>query len=197
MHRDDISGVILAGGRGTRLGGEDKGLVHVADRPMIAYVLERFKPQVGPLFINANRNAARYREFGYPVIEDSAGDFAGPLAGIGAALERCETNYLATAPCDSPFLPEDFVARLAAGLASAKAEIAVAACGGHAEPVFALIATRLAASLSRYLAGGERKIMSWYRQQKLLEIDFGADNSPFTNVNSSADLAAASARLGG
>lgn len=196
MHHGDISGVILAGGRGSRLDGDDKGLVNIADRPMISYVIERFAPQVSSLFINANRNNSRYCEFGYPVVEDTVGDFAGPLAGIGAVLARCETDYLAAAPCDSPFLPKDLVLRLAEALDTARAEISVATSGGRPQPVFVLMSSKLGNSLTEYLASGGRKIFTWYRQQNWVAVDFGADDSPFANINSPQDLTAAAARLG-
>jgi molybdopterin-guanine dinucleotide biosynthesis protein A len=197
MHRGDISGVILAGGRGSRLDGDDKGLVDVADRPMISYVIERFVPQVSSLFINANRNTARYREFGYPVVADTVDGFAGPLAGIAAVLALCKAEYLATAPCDSPFLPEDLVPRLAAALETANAEIGVATSGGRPQPVFALISSGLADSLSEYLSDGGRKILTWYRQRRLVAVDFGPDESPFANINAPGDLATAAGRLRG
>lgn len=191
----DIAGVILAGGRGSRLGGGDKGLVDVAGRPMISHVIDRFAPQVSTLSINANRNAARYLEFGYAVVADTLGNFAGPLAGIAAALQHCACTYLAIAPCDSPFLPSDLVVRLATALENAPTGISVAMSGTRLQPVFALISTTLLVSLTDYLAGGSRKISPWYRQQNMVEVDFGVDESPFANINSPDDLAAASAKL--
>jgi len=162
---------------------------------MISHVIERFAPQVNTLFINANRNLSRYRELGYPVIKDRDADFAGPLAGIAAALNCCETPYLAIAPCDSPFLPKDLVERLATDLVDSTATISVAIAGGRPQPVFALISTQLQQSLNDYLADGGRKIMTWYRQQAVIEVDFGSDESQFTNINSPEDLAEAAQRL--
>lgn len=195
MNSVDISGVILAGGHGSRLGGDDKGLVEVADRPMIDYVIQRFAPQVSTLFINANRNITRYREMGFPVVSDTVEDFAGPLAGIATVLNLCKTPYLATSPCDSPFLPTDLVARLARSLEDAEATVSLAIGGGRPQPVFAIISTQLKHSLNDYLANGGRKIMSWYRQQEYVEVDFGSDGSPFANINSPDDLAQAVQRL--
>lgn len=195
MNIDDVSGVILAGGLGSRLGGEDKGLVEVANRPMIFYVIDRFRPQVGSLVINANRNISRYAELGFPIIEDSVAGYAGPLAGISAALEHCDTAHLATTPCDAPFLPQDFVTRLHAALEAARADISVAVGGGRPQPAFALISTRLKRSLSDYLDSGGRKISTWYRQNDYVEVDFGPDAAPFANVNSPEDLAAARNRV--
>jgi len=195
-HPRDITGVVLAGGLGSRLDGNDKGLVAVANRPMISYVIERFAPQVNSLLISANRNASRYREFGYPVIEDALADYPGPLAGIAAALGRCETRFLATAPCDSPFLPTDLVSRLTAALDTSEADISVAFSGDRPQPVFSLISTQLLDSLTGYLINVGRKISLWYRQENFVELDFGADVSAFSNINSPTDLAAAEARLG-
>jgi molybdopterin-guanine dinucleotide biosynthesis protein A len=195
MYSTDISGVVLAGGRGSRLGGEDKGLVDVNSRPMISYCIERFAPQVSTLFINANRSLTTYRELGFPVITDQVADFAGPLAGIAAALSSCKTSYLATVPCDSPFLPTDLVERLASPLQDSQAAVSVAISGGRPQPVFAVIATQLYESLYDYLTSGGRKIMTWYRQQTIVEVDFGPDDSPFANINSPADLATAAKQL--
>ena len=191
----DIAGVILAGGHGSRLGGEDKGLVEVGERPMIAYVVDRFAPQVNHLFINANRNIGRYSELGYPVVSDRVQDFAGPLAGIAAVLDRCTSPFLAISPCDSPFLPMDLVARLLEPLLDSDATVSVAIGGGRPQPVFAIISAHLKQSLNEYMAGGDRKIMGWYRQQDLVEVDFGADASPFANINSPDELAAAAERI--
>ena len=195
MYSTNISGVILAGGHGSRLGGEDKGLIDVNGRPMISYCIERFAPQVSTLFINVNRNLTAYRELGFPVITDQIADFAGPLAGIAAALSSCKTSYLATAPCDSPFLPTDLVERLASPLQDSQAAVSVAINSGRPQPVFAVIATQLYESLYDYLTSGGRKIMTWYRQQAIVEVNFGSDDLPFANINSPDDLVAATKQL--
>ena len=140
-----VAGVILAGGQGSRLQGADKGLVELAGRAMIAHVIERFAPQVGSLMISANRNVAAYERFGYPVIGDNLAGFAGPLAGIAAAMEATDARFLAVVPCDSPFLPTDLIPRLAVAVESPDGAIAVARAAGRLHPVFALIATRLPA----------------------------------------------------
>jgi len=191
----DISGVILAGGRGSRVGGDDKGLIELAGKPMIMHVIERFQPQVSTLLINANRNTERYGEFGYRVIGDIVGDFPGPLAGIGAGLAAIETPFLAVAPCDSPFLPLDLVRRLGEALDQSSTDISVAVCAGQPQPVFILIARHLGRSVSAYLADGGRKITRWYRQESYVEVEFGADESPFANVNTVEDIAAAGTLL--
>ncbi|MDA0824812.1 MAG: molybdenum cofactor guanylyltransferase [Proteobacteria bacterium] len=186
-----ISGVVLAGGLGSRLGGEDKGLVEIDHVPMVKLVLERFAPQVDPIVINANRNLARYEAFGYPVVTDENNDFEGPLAGIAAALGWCSTPYLATAPCDTPFLPRDFVVRLFEALRKSEAQIAVAFAGDRPQPAFTVIAVTLKPALTKFLAQGGRKISTWYRQQSYVEVDFGADVAPFANINTEDDLAVA------
>ncbi|HCU90008.1 MAG TPA: molybdenum cofactor guanylyltransferase MobA [Gammaproteobacteria bacterium] len=195
MKTVDITGVILTGGRGSRLGGRDKGLVEVADRPLIKHVIERFRPQVNDLFINANRNISRYRTLGYPVISDVIEGFAGPLAGIAVALEHCNSPYMAICPCDSPFLPLDLVAKLASPVMHSETTVSVVIGDGRPQPVFALIPRKLQDSLKDYLASGGRKIMSWYRQQKLVEVDFGPDPLPFANINSAEELAHAALGL--
>lgn len=195
MNNSDISGVILAGGRGSRIGGEDKGLIDLDGRPMIAHVIERFAPQVASLLINANRNTERYRAFGYPVVPDLVADFPGPLAGIGAALSRIETPLLAVTPCDAPLLSLDLVARLNHERESRNVDVAVARCNDRPQPVFILMRRALRSSLENYVVGGGSKITSWYRQEQHVEVDFGDDELPFANVNTSADIAAVTARL--
>src|SRR3990167_3191680 len=147
----DITGLILAGGRGSRMGSIDKGLVPLAGKPMVAHVLERLQPQVQCLLINANQNLDTYAAFGAPVWPDAMPDFAGPLAGLQTGLMHCETPYLVTAPCDSPFLPTDLVARLAQALQTQDADLAVAVTGeGDARqphPVFCLAQASLLAHL--------------------------------------------------
>ena len=186
-----ISGVVLAGGLGSRLGGEDKGLVEVGQQPMIKLVLERFAPQVHSIVINANRNLARYAEFGHPVITDENNDFEGPLAGIAAALGACSDPYLATVPCDTPFLPRDFVSVLFDAITGSDAQIAVAVGGDRPQPAFTVISVSLKPALTKFLADGGRKISTWYRQQPYVEVDFGPNAAPFANVNTADDLAVA------
>lgn len=191
----DVSGLILAGGQGRRLGGVDKGLVEVAGLPMISHVLARFAPQVGPLFISANRNLARYAAFGHPVLADTTADYGGPLEGMASALARCETPYLAVVPCDSPFLPLDLVARLRQAAQDAAAEVAVAAAAGRLQPVFALLAAGLLPSLRAYLASGEHKLDRWYAQHRMQTVEFPDGEQAFENVNTDVDRAKAEARL--
>lgn len=190
-----ITAIILAGGRATRMGGTDKGLVELAGRPMIAHVLAVLAPQVERVLINANRNRERYAEFGHPVIADLDDGFLGPLAGLAAGLQAATTPLVLTAPCDCPLLPVDLVARLRTALAAADAEIAVPFDGERLQPVFALVRRELAGSLAGYLAGGDRKIDRWFAQHRLARADFSDRPETFVNVNDPAERAALELRL--
>ena len=190
---DDITGLVLCGGRGSRMGGVDKGLQNHHGIPLALHALLRLQPQVGPVMLNANRNLAAYESFGVPVWPDPVADYPGPLAGWLAGLERCETPYMLTVPCDSPLFPTDLVARLAAALFEADAEIAMAAtveAGQHqAQPVFCLLKSELLESLVRALNRGERKIDRWTNQHRCVEHVFD-DAQAFVNANTLAELAA-------
>ena len=190
-----ITGCILAGGRGERFAGEDKGLIELDGRPLFVHVIERFRPQVDELLISANRNHARYREHCPSVIADTIAGYAGPLAGIAAAMGNAHNPLLATAPCDCPFVPPVLVARLAQALAATGADIAVVRTSERLQPVFALIECALRDSLLAYLASGQRKIETWYDQHDTVAVDFDDDPDAFMNVNTATDLAAASAQL--
>ena len=192
--RESVTGVVLAGGQGRRMGGVDKGLVELDGRPLVAWVLERLAPQVGPLLVNANQNAARYAAFGHPVIGDAVGGFAGPLAGLHAALAAARTTWVVTVPCDSPFLPHDLVARLAGAAHSAEASLAVARTFDQPHPVFALVRADVAPHLSAFLEGGGRKIDAWYATLAVVEVAFDDEADAFRNINTAAELAAATGR---
>lgn len=191
MKPDQITGVVLAGGRGSRMGGVDKGLQLFRGRPMAQHALTRLAPQVSALMINANQNLDAYRAFGVPVWPDDMPDFAGPLAGLQTALRHCQTPYLATVPCDSPFLPTDLVERLAAALQQAGAELAVAVTGDQntrqPHPVFCLVQCSLLPHLTAYLNNGGRKIDRWYGSLKTVEVYF-ADEAAFRNINTHTEL---------
>jgi molybdopterin-guanine dinucleotide biosynthesis protein A len=189
--RGDITGVVLAGGQGRRMGGVDKGLVELDGRPLVAHVIERLAPQVGALLINANQNRERYEAFGAPVVADAVGGFAGPLAGLHATMERAVSDYVVTVPCDSPFLPADLVARLAAGLAANSAQLAVAKTLDQPHPVFALVRRDLQEHLAQYLADGGRKIDAWYATLAMVEVAFDDETDAFRNINTRAELDAA------
>lgn len=187
-----VTGIVLAGGLGRRMSadgsGIDKGLQPLAGRPMVAHVIERLAPQVDAILVNANRNVAAYRQFGYPVLSDVIPGFAGPLAGLHAGMLAATTAWVVTAPCDSPYLPHDLVARLAAAAAAASAPIAVVRAGDRLQPVFALVKRSLSASLAGYLADGNRKIDLWYRQHAAVEVEF-PDPAAFRNINTRDELA--------
>lgn len=187
-----ITGLILCGGKGRRMGGVDKGLVMFRGKPLAAHVIERLRPQVGALLINANQHAERYAAFGYPVIADEPGEgveaFAGPLAGILAGLRASQTAYLATAPCDAPFLPLDLVARLAQAMAENDARLAIARDAEQAHPVFLLCHCSIAPRLADYLARGGRKMQPWYAAEAAVEVLF-PQATAFANLNTPEELA--------
>ena len=189
--REEITGLILAGGRGARMGGADKGLQNHLGTPLALHALLRLAPQVGEVMINANRNLGAYESMGVPVWPDSLPDYAGPLAGFLTGLERCETPYLVTVPCDSPRFPLDLVARLAAALESQDAEIARAATrDGDAiqvHPVFCLMKSSLMESLVRFTHEGQRKIDRWTALHRCAEVLFD-DAAAFANANTTAEL---------
>lgn len=185
---DKISGVILAGGLGRRMGGTDKGLQELRGNPLVQWVSERLSPQVDELLINANQNGARYAAFGYRVVPDQIPDFAGPLAGLHAALTTASHPLVATAPCDSPFLPTDLVSRLYQALTAQQAEIAVARTFSQAHPVFCLCRRELLPHLSDYLARGERKFERWYSTLHAVEVPFDDVAEAFENINTRQEL---------
>lgn len=186
--RAGITGVVLAGGMGRRMGGVDKGLQSLRGRPMAAWVVERLQPQVGTLIINANQNLDRYAEFGCPVVPDQIPDFAGPLAGLHAALSAASTPLVATAPCDSPFLPEDLVFRLFSALTAAGAELAVARTFDQPHPVFCLCQREVLPHLTEFLESGGRKIDRWYATLKIVEVAFDDVADAFENINTRDEL---------
>ncbi|CAB1228285.1 molybdenum cofactor guanylyltransferase MobA [Serratia liquefaciens] len=184
MH-EEITGIILAGGRATRMGGEDKGLVPIADIPLYQYVLARLRPQVGPIAINANRNQARYRESGLPIIGDLIPDFSGPLAGMLAGLKYATTEWVAFVPCDVPDFPATLIEKLWQQKGSAIA--AYASDGERAHPTLALLHTSLATPLEDYLARGERKLMLFLDAAGALQVEFKGQQSAFHNLNTLED----------
>ncbi|MCD6077973.1 MAG: mobA [Ramlibacter sp.] len=196
MDKNDVTGVILAGGRGSRMGGADKGLQNFRGMPMAMYTLMRLGPQVGEVMINANRNLAAYESFGVPVWPDSLSDYAGPLAGFLTGLENCETEYMVTVPCDTPLFPQDLVARLGEALERDGAEIAMASAREEdgqlrAQPVFSLMKRELMESLVRFTHGGGRKIDAWTAQHRTVHVPFdqpGDDPAAFFNANTLAEL---------
>jgi molybdopterin-guanine dinucleotide biosynthesis protein A len=185
-----VTGLILAGGQGRRMGGVDKGLQPLRGRPLVAWVLERLKPQVAEVLINANQNQAEYAKLGCRVIGDEIGGFAGPLAGLHAGLKANVHPFLVTVPCDSPFLPTDLVRRLHAALVASHADLAVAKTGQQPHPVFSLVRESLLHHLTEFLEGGGRKIDAWYASLKVIEVAFDDQPEAFSNINTREDLAA-------
>jgi molybdopterin-guanine dinucleotide biosynthesis protein A len=188
MNRTPITGVILAGGLGRRMGGADKGLLELRGRPLAAWVAERLAPQVDELLINANRNGEHYAALGHRVVGDRFPGFAGPLAGLHAALEAAAHPLVVSAPCDSPFLPADLVLRLFSGLAATGADVAVALTGGRPQPAFCLCKRDLLPHLAGFLASGERRMAGWYATLKVVEVAFDDEAEAFANINSRDEL---------
>ena len=192
MTKKPISGVILAGGLGRRMGGVDKGLQLLHEKPMVQWVLERFAPQVDEVWINANQNAERYADFGYPLLPDQIQGFAGPLAGLHAALSKAIYPLVATVPCDSPFLPNDLIARLAAALeaqpASHLPQLAVARTFEQPHPVFCLCPRTALPHLSAFLESGGRRFEHWYATLDTVEVAFDDEADAFSNINTRDEL---------
>lgn len=183
-----ITGVILAGGLARRMGGIDKGLVQFADKPMVAHVINRLKPQVDEILINANREIEQYAALGYEVISDDIEGFAGPLAGLHKGMSAASQALVLTVPCDSPFLPVDLAERLMAGLLDNEADIAVAKTGSQAHPVFCLCKKSLKPHLEAFLQNGGRKIDTWYSTLNVVEVAFDDKPEAFANINTIEEL---------
>lgn len=181
-----ITGIVLAGGLGRRMGSVDKGLQLLHGKPMVEHVLARLTPQVGAVVINANQNRDAYARFGHPVVGDEVSGFAGPLAGLHAGLKAAEHALVVTVPCDSPFLPADLVARLRERLGDN--DIAVAKTGEQAHPVFALVRKEVRDNLERFLREGGRKIDAWYGALRFVEVPFDDEADAFRNINTVEEL---------
>lgn len=188
MTRPPITGIILAGGQGRRMGSVDKGLQMLRGKPMMQHVLERFAPQVDEVLINANQNLDRYATFGHQVIPDDIGGFAGPLAGLHRGLSTATHDLIATVPCDSPFLPLDLIARLYAALHEQQADLAVARTGDQPHPVFCLTRKSVLPGLIEFLQSGGRKIDAWYARLKVAEVRFDDEEAAFSNINTVDEL---------
>lgn len=188
---EDITGVVLAGGRATRMGGVDKGLQTHRGMPLALYTLLRLQRQVGQAMINANRNLAAYEAMGVPVWPDAMPDYPGPLAGMLTGLERCETPWLLTVPCDTPDFPADLAERLAQAVVAQDADIALAATREdgelRAQPVFCLVRAMLMEDLMAYLQSGQRKIDRWTARHRCASVEFD-DAAAFFNANTLDEL---------
>jgi len=181
-----VSGIVLAGGLGRRMGGVDKGLQPLRGKPMVHWVLERLAPQVDEIIVNANQNLDDYRKFGHRVVSDDIAGFAGPLAGLHAGLKAAAHPLVATVPCDSPFLPLDLIQRLSGSLKGN--DLAVAKTGEQPHPVFALVRKQCMESLEAFLARGGRKIDAWYASLKVVEVGFDDEADAFRNINTPEEL---------
>jgi molybdenum cofactor guanylyltransferase len=183
---DRVSGIVLAGGQGRRMGGVDKGLQPLRGKPMAAWVLARLAPQVDEIIVNANQNLEAYARFGHRVVPDAIGGFAGPLAGLHAGLCAVQHPLAVTVPCDSPFLPADLVARLRDALRAN--DLAVAKTGDQPHPVFSLVRSAVRAHLEQFLSSGGRKIDAWYATLKVVEVAFDDEAAAFRNINTREEL---------
>lgn len=187
MEKFEVTGLILAGGLARRMGGQDKGLQPFRGRPLVAHVIERLSPQVAGLVVNANRNIESYAAFGFPVIPDALKDFPGPLAGLHAGLSACPTPLMMAVPCDTPFLPEDLVARLSAALARSGGRLAVAGTPAQPHSLFLLCRRELAAELESYLSSRGRKVEAWCALMGATPVEF-EDEAAFANLNTLEEL---------
>ncbi|MBI3147096.1 MAG: molybdenum cofactor guanylyltransferase [Betaproteobacteria bacterium] len=188
--RPPITGLILAGGRGLRMGEQDKGLLPFRGQSMVQWVAQRLRPQVHEILISANRNLEAYAALGDRVIADVVPGFAGPLAGLHAAMTVASHAWILAVPCDSPLLPADLAARLIDALQRENAALAVARAADRRHPVFCLCPTALRPSLESYLAGGGRKMGDWLARHACAEADFSDEAECLANVNTLDDLSA-------
>jgi len=187
IRTEDITAVILAGGQGRRMGGQDKGLLDFGGRLLIEILIEALQNQQLSIVINANRNQSTYQSYGYPVIRDDLEDFQGPLAGFASAMAAVKTDFILTLPCDSPMLADNFAGRFIDGHNREQAPVCVAHDGERLQPVYALINTGLLDDLKRFLRSGERKIDRWYAQYDYTTVDFSSDATMFENINTPED----------
>jgi len=183
----DITAVILAGGQGRRMGGQDKGLIEINGSALVAILIDRLAQQISSILINANRNRDRYQAFGYPVVSDQLDDYQGPLAGFACAMNAVDTDFILTLPCDGPLLAADYVARFIASQQRTGAAICVADDGDRLQPVHALIKVDLLSSLNAFLDSGERKIDRWYAMHDFTKTDFSDCADMFRNINTPSD----------
>ena len=181
----EASGIILAGGRGSRAGGVDKGLLPWHQSTRVEAVLQGLQPQVDDIIISANRNLYRYRELGFTVVEDQLPDYQGPLAGIAACLVHCRHPLVIVVPCDSPRLPLDLAARLLAPLEDEEVDLSFATDGVREQYLFTAIRQRCQSSLLACLADGERSVREWHRRLQCKVVDFSDRADYFKNLNES------------
>ena len=195
MATGNITGIILAGGQARRMGGKDKGLIELAQKPMIEYVLNAIEPQVDDIIINANRNQTVYEGYGFPVVADEIEGYCGPLAGMASGIQAAKTPFVVTVPCDSPLIPDDLVQKLYSTMQNEDAEICTAHANGRLQPVFTLMKSELLPSMLDFLNNGERKIDKWFEKHRLAIADFSEQADTFININSADELAAIELKL--
>jgi len=193
----EITGIVLAGGRSRRMGGVDKGLVNFRGMPMVQHVIQALQPGVGTLLINANRNSDRYAALGYPVVADMFEGYLGPLAGMASGMSVASTPYVLTAPCDCPLVGPGMARRLYQAVSRESAQIGVAHDGVRTHPVFALIQRDLLTDLLAFLESGERKIDRWYALHRLAVVNFDDVPEWFQNINSPEEHAELEAATNG
>ena len=186
--KEKITGVILAGGKSTRMGGVDKGLMPFLGETMVNWIIQRLSPQVSSILINANREIESYKSYGLHVIHDEISDFSGPLAGLHAGMKAANTEFILTAPCDSPLLADDLATRLMDALIKNHADIAVAKTGSQHHPVFCLCRANLSEDLELYLKNGGRKVDEWQKKHAYIEVSFDDNPSAFSNINTPEEL---------
>ena len=170
------------------MGGADKGLVLFNGKPLIEYVIDALEPQVGSLLINANRNHEKYRSYKFDVISDELEDYCGPLAGMACVLNKIDTPYLVTAPCDTPFITDNLVKNLSSSIVHENTEISVAHNGERLQPVFCMMKKTLITSINEYLQNGGRKIDQWFEQHSVSIVDFSSNSECFENFNSKEEI---------
>lgn len=188
-HKQTITGIILAGGRAKRMNGQDKGLITLNGQTMISHIITQLEPQVDEIVINANRNIDEYKTYALKVISDQHfNDYHGPLAGMLSGMQHCDSDYILTVPCDSPFIPADLCRRLLLTLTTHDADICVVHDGDRLQPVFSLIKTGLQQSLKNYLDNGDRKIDLWYKQHNMVTADFSDHKTISLNINTPDEL---------
>lgn len=185
---NNITGIILSGGRAKRMQQQDKGLMQLMQRPMIEHILNIIKPQVEKIIINTNRNHSIYAQYGFPIVADQSQNYCGPLAGIASGLQASTTDFVATVPCDSPFIPDNLVQKLYATLHNENAEICTVYCNGRLQPVFTLMQSKLLPSILDSLDCGEYKIDRWFAKHHLAIEDFSDQAEHFININSPEEL---------
>ena len=192
ISQTEITGLILAGGRAQRMGGIDKGLIPFHHRPLIESAINRLKPQVGSIMINANRNIEQYAAYGYPMVSDADSSFSGPLAGFAAGLKACPTEYIVTTPCDSPLLPTNLVELLVTKMTEGSFDLVYASSKDPAgktwaQPVFCLMRVSLSKSLEEFISLGDLKIDRWFKELNSSTVVFDSE-SAFANINTPEEL---------